>query len=434
MPKELSNFSEIAARLGPSPTAVVHSAFAEPQTLLRQLAKTAPLLHGARFYCLMPVRPPPYIQTEIEADAAASFEVITFMPGAGLRRAVNSGQARVERCSFSAIPQFFSSARSKVRLLLLQVSPPDASGQVSLGITVDYMKAVLAKKPLVVAQINAHMPSTCGDTLLPLAALDYVFYHEEDLVSTGAPREADDGVDQVIAKHVAALVEPGDVLQAGIGALPDLVLAQLDHLRNLGGHTGILSASWQRLIENGVVNNSSKKEFRGATITTMAGGNAPFYRFLHRNPLVEFHPCSLTHSQKTLAAIDRLCAISSVLQIDLAGNCNAEKVAGRVIAAPGGLPDFARAASRLADGKSIIALRSSFFSKQQGKLVSNIVAAFPEHSPLSLPGCHVNFAVSEYGVAALKGLSSSERAKALIGIAHPEHQAQLRRQLQGKSC
>lgn len=423
MPKELFSFSEIAARLGPSPTVVVHSAFAEPQALLRQLAEAAPLLHGAQIYCLMPMVPPSYIQKE----AASHFEVTTFMPGAGLRRAVNSGLARLEHCTFSAIPQFFSPANIKVDLLLLQVSPPDASGHVSLGITVDYMRAVLAQKPLVAAQVNARMPCTCGDALLPWAALDYVLHHEEDLVSTGAATEAD-AVDQAIAGHVAALVEPGDVLQVGIGTLPDLVLGRLDHLHNLGGHTGILSAGWQRLIENGVVNNSTKKEFRGTTITTMAGGDASLYHFLHRNPLVEFHPCSLTHSRKTLIAIDRLCAINSVLQMDLAGNCNAESVAGRLIAAPGGLPDFARAASQLRRGKSIIALRSSFFSKQQDKLVSNIVAAFPEHTPLSLPGDCVDFAVSEYGAAALRGLSLSARAKALIAIAHPEHRAPLQRQ------
>ncbi|MGI6637552.1 MAG: acetyl-CoA hydrolase/transferase family protein [Desulfobulbus sp.] len=428
MPKELSIFSEIAARLGPSPTVVVHSAFAEPQTLLRQLAEAALLLHGARLFCLMPMVSPPYIQ----AEAVAHFKVITFMPGTGLRRAVNSGLAQVERCSFSAIPQFFAPTNIKVHLLLLQVSPPDASGHVSLGITVDYMRAVLAQKPLVVAQVNARMPCTCGDTLLPLTALDYVLHHEEDLVRTGTPIGAD-AVDQAIAEHVAGLVEPGDVLQVGIGTLPDLVLGRLDHLRNLGGHTGILSAGWQRLIENGVVNNSTKKEFCGTTITTMAGGDASLYRFLHRNPLVEFHPCSLTHSQKTLAAIDRLCAVNSVLQMDLAANCNAESVAGRIIAAPGGLPDFARAASQLTRGKSIVALRSSFVARQTGKRVSNIVADFYDKAPVSLSGKYVDFAVTEYGVAALEGLSASQRAKALIALAHPEHQQQLHQQLRRKT-
>ncbi len=428
MPKELSSFSEIAARLGPSPTVVVHSAFAEPQRLLHHFAEAAPLFHGARLYCLMPMIPPHYIQ----ADAASHFEVVTFMPGAGLRRAVNNGQARVERCTVSTIPQFFSPAKNAVHLLLLQVSPPDVSGHVSLGVTVDYMAAVLAHKPLVVAQINPRMPFTCGDTRLPLAALDYVLHHEEDLVSTGAAKDAD-AVDQAIARHVAGLVEPGDVLQVGIGVLPELVLGQLDHLRNLGCHTGILSLGWQRLIERGVVNNSTKKQFRGKTITAMAGGDTLWYRFLHRNPLIEFHPCSLTHSQKTLAAIDNFCAINSVLQVDLAGNGNAERVAGRVIAAPGGLPDFAGAASRSVGGKSIIALRSGFVRQKENTRVSNIVAQFSEHTPVSVSGEQVDFVVSEYGVAALKGLSASARAQALMNIAHPEQRERLQRQFAGKT-
>lgn len=428
MPKELSNFSEIAARLGPSPTVVVQSAFAEPQSLLRQLTEAAPLMHGARLYCLMPMVIPPYIH----ADAARHFEVVTFMPGAGLRRAVNDNQAQVERCTFSAIPQLFSTGKIAVHLLVLQVSSPDDTGHVSLGISVDYMTAALAQKPLVVAQINPHMPFTSGDTRLPLTALDYVLHHEESLVQTGSPTEAE-AADQAIAKHVAGLVEPGDVLQVGIGTLPDLVLGHLGHLHNLGAHTGILSAGWQRLIESGVVNNSSKKQFRGKTIATMAGGDRPFYQFLHRNPLVEFYPCSLTHSLETLVAIDRLCAINSVLQMDVAGNCNAEGVAGRIIAAPGGLPDFARGASLAVRGKSIVALRSSFVARQTGKRVSNIVANFYDKAPVSLSGKYVGFAVTEYGVAALEGLSASQRAKALIALAHPEHQQQLHQQQRRKT-
>ncbi|NLZ17358.1 MAG: hypothetical protein GX087_06450 [Desulfobulbaceae bacterium] len=423
MPISLSSFSEIAARVGPSPVVVVHSAFAEPQRLLQQFAEAAPLFHGARLYCLMPMVVPPYAR----AGAIQHFKVTTFMPGAGLRQAVNKGQARVEPCNFAAIPQLFSSGKVRANLLLLQVSPSDASGQVSLGISIDYVAAVLAQKPLVVAQVNPRMPVTSGNTCLPVSALDYVLHHEEDLVDTGTASSGDE-VDQAIARHVAGLIEPGDVLQVGIGTLPDLVLGHLEHLHNLGCHTGILSAGWQKLIENGVVNNSTKKHFRGISIATMAGGNRCFYDFLHRNGAIEFHPCSLTHNLKTLVTIDGLCAINSVLQMDLAGNCNAEGVDGRVIAAPGGLPDFAQGASGAVRGKSIIALRSSFIHRQSGKRQGNIVASFNASTPISLSCQYVDYAISEYGVAALRGLSPTQRAKALIAIAHPEHRHQLRQQ------
>lgn len=427
MPTSLSSFAEIAARVGPSPTVVVHSAFAEPQGLLQQFAEAAASFAGASLYCLMPMIMPPYAR----AGAIEHFKVCTFMPGAGLRQAVNKGQARVERCNFAAIPQLFSAGKIRVNLLLLQVSPPDASGQVSLGVSIDYVAAVLAQKPLVVAQVNPRMPVTSGDTRLPVTALDYVLHHEEELVNTGTSSSGDEA-DQAIAKHVAGLIEPGDVLQVGIGTLPDLVLGHLEHLHNLGCHTGILSAGWQRLIESGVVNNSTKKHFRGTSIATMAGGNRSFYDFLHRNRAIEFHPCSITHSLKTLTAIDGLCAINSVLQMDLAGNCNAESVAGRVIAAPGGLPDFAQGATKAVRGKSIIALRSSFICRQSGARLGNIVANLNGNTPVALSCQHVDFAVSEYGAAALRGLSPMQRAKALIAIAHPEHRQQLRQQMEDK--
>ena len=418
MPDYFVSFADIARRVPSAPTVVVHSDFAEPQTLVRRFAEQAALFSGARVYSLMPMAEPAYL----EGEAARHIQAVSFFPGGGLRRAVNSGAARIHRCNLSEIGALFDGDTLRADLLLLQVSRPNHRGEVSLGVSVDYMPAVLAQKPLVVAQINAQMPFTSGATAIPLDAIDYVIEQDEPLVAFGESR-ADD-LDQIIARHVAGLVNDGDVIQAGIGALPDRVLANLGHLKHLGGHTGIITAAWRTLIESGVVDNSRKPIFRGVTLTTMAGGDQGFYDFLHHNPAVEFHPCALTHDFNLLRAIPNLCAINSVLQLDLAASGNAEQVGGRIIAAPGGLVDFARGASAAPGGKSIIALRSSFVAKNGGRL-SNILPALDPGQPVTLAGEHVGLVVTEYGVADLRGASPAQKAQALIAVAHPEHRAWL---------
>lgn len=421
-PPQLTDFSALASQLKPAPTVVIHSDFAEPQTLVQQFAYNAALFSGAAVYSLMPMLEPAYISGE----AAQHLNPVTFFPGSGLRRAVNSGAACINRCNLSQIAGLFDSGEIRADLLLLQVSQPNEKGEVSLGISVDYMRAVLKQNPVVVAQINSRMPFTCGDTRIALVDIDYCIEVDEPLVSVSEGRA--DETDQIIARHVAGLVDDGDVIQAGIGALPDLVLANLSHLKNLGGHSGIITAAWRELIETGVVDNSRKPVFPGVTVTTMAGGNQDFYDYLDHNSVIEFHPCNITHSIDTLRNIPGLCAINSVLQMDLNGNANAESVNGRVIAAPGGLPDFARGASEALRGKSIIALRSSFTGKD-GVRVSNIVPRLDAASPVSLHSQHIGFVVTEYGVADVRSLAPQDKARALIAVAHPEQRDALQREL-----
>jgi 4-hydroxybutyrate CoA-transferase len=399
----------------------VHSAFAQPGYLLERFADASADFAGATVYSLMPMSEPAYGAPAV----VESLNLVTFFPGTGLRRTVNQGLATIDRQNLSDIPGLFSTGKRHADLVLLQVSAPNADGDVSLGIAVDYLPAVLAQKPFVVAQVNPRMPFTAGDTRLSLGDIDVCVDVDEPL--TELPASAGDAVESAIADHVAGLVEDGDVLQAGIGSLPDLVLARLDHLKHLGGHTGIITAAWRRLIEAGVVDNSRKKRFAGTTVTTMAGGDAGFYTFLDNNPAIEFHACDQTHGREVLAAIDGLCAINSVLQMDLAGNANAETVNGRRIAAIGGLADFAGGASRAPGGKSIIALRSAFRQRDSGELVSNMIPRLDGNAPLSLASDSIDFVVTEYGVAPLRGLNADARARALIGIAHPSFRDDLSR-------
>lgn len=416
--KRLENPDALLAGLREGTTIVLHSGFAEPRGLARMLARQACAMQGVRVVSMMPMGEAPYGQPGLASQLA----LYTFFPGKGLRAALDAGQVQALRHPLSAIPSLFDSGAWRADVLLLQVSSPDEHGRVSLGVSVDYMRAVLAQRPVVIAEINPRMPQTCGDTLLPVSEIDWF------VEAIDAPEEAiaapADAVDEQIARNVASLVDDGAVLQVGIGTLPDRVAAHLGHLQHLGLHSGIVTEAVRPLIESGALDNSTKRFKPGVSVAAMAGGSQSFYDFLDRNVAIELHPCSTTHDARLLVGMDGLCAINSVLQVDLHGQANAETVAGRRISLPGGLPDFASGARRARGGRSILALRSTVGRKAMSSIVAKLDTGDP-----TLKADQVDFVVTEYGVAPMHGGDLSMRAAALVAVAHPDHRDELARQV-----
>jgi 4-hydroxybutyrate CoA-transferase len=409
--KLVKDLASIVSLTKPNATVVLHSGCSEPAALAQQFASRAE--HLLNLITFMSMGPSPYVLPNVK--------VRTFYPGKGLRKNIAGGQVEVIRCPLSKIPALFNSGEIKADVLLLKVSPPDEHGKMSLGISVDYMRAVLDQNPLVIAEIDPRVPRTCGDVAVLPEEIDYV------VESSGPPQEvisqtAND-IDRSIAGNVASLVNSGAVIQTGIGALPDLVLGQLSHLRDLGIHTGIVTDAIVPLLKSGAVTNAGKAHFPGRCVTTIAAGSQAFYDYLHNNADIEFHPCSVTHDAKTLAEIDGLVSINSVLEVDLDGRANAERIDGRVIAGPGGLPDFSTGASRAKGGVSIIALRATSPKGDR----SNIRVALGSDAPVSAEAGQIDYIVTEFGVAHIRDLSPVDRAQALISIAHPEWRASLRR-------
>jgi 4-hydroxybutyrate CoA-transferase len=388
---------------------VLHSGHAQPPVLAEMLAQHAPDLHGVRVLATMPVVAAPYASPE----ALTHLTVESWMPGLGLRQAALADGLHLMRHTVFDWPALFAHGDWRADVLMLQVSPVDADGRVSLGVSVDFMQAALASARCVVAEINPHMPNTCGDSRFSAERIDwFVPTHQPVQV---AKVVAPDAVDQRIAEHVASLVSDGAVVQIGMGSLPEGVLARLGHLRHLGLHTGIFTDGMQALMASGVVDNSTKRFKPGVSVATMAGGSADVYRYLHRNPAVEMHPCDVTHGPQVLAQMDGFCAINSALQVDLSGCVNAEWVGSRRISLPGGLPNFAQGAMQAKKGMAIIAMRSVHGPDQR----SSIVAQLAAHGPAALQGQDYHCLVTEHGVAHLHGLSPRARAQAIARVAHP---------------
>lgn len=243
---------------------------------------------------------------------------------------------------------------------------------------------------------------------------------DEELFEVGLP--AIGPVQEAIGKHVADLIEDGSTLQIGYGGIPDAVVMQLQHKRDLGIHAEMVGDGILSLVESGAVTNRRKTFMPGKMVATFALGSRKLYRFLHRNPMLEMHPVDFTNDPYIAARNDKLCAINATLQIDLLGQCGSESLGHLPYSGTRGQVDFVRAANRSKDGKTFIVRPST----AKNDSVSRIAPVLSPGTHVSTSKNDINYVVTEFGVAQLRGKSAKQRAEALIGIAHPDFRSELR--------
>lgn len=298
------------------------------------------------------------------------------------------------------------------------VSPMDRHGYMSFGTGNDYSTKVARSAKRLVVEVNENMPRVYGEgAQLHVSEVDAVVENHQPLLELSVRGPTHE--DEVIARTVAGLVPDAACLQMGVGALPNIVCEALKDRNDLGIHTEALNPGLVDLVRAGVVTNRLKALDRGKTVFTFAMGQKAMYDYLNDNPAVESRPVDYVNDPKVIAQNDNVISINATLQIDLTGACNSEHMLGHQYSASGGQLDFVRGAFASRGGKSIIAARST---AAKGK-VSRIVARLD--GPVTTPRIDTHYVVTEFGLANLKGLSSMERAKALIGLAHPEFRDEL---------
>ena len=338
-----------------------------------------------------------------------------------LRSLREAGRLEVVPAHYSALPRLFAERLLPADIGLVQVSPPDPDGCCSMGIGADYAPDAAMHSRTLIAEINHRMPATRGTPGIPLDRFAAAF--ETDRPLPEAPDRTPDEIDVAIAGHVAGLVEDGDTIQIGVGALPTAILDGLSGHENLGFHAGMLTDGVLRLVSQGVITGRRKEIDEGLVVTGTAIGSADLYARLDEMP-VEFRPASYTHSARVLARFSRLVAINSALEVDLTGQVGAEVAGGRYLGGIGGQADFSGAAARTG-ARSIIALRSRAGAE------STIVAAL-RGVPVTTARADVDVVVTEHGVAHLRGCALSERPGRLAAIAAPEHRDKLHRAMKGQ--
>ena len=396
----------------------LHSVACAPQKLIQALCARgrAGELTNVTIQHLHTEGPAPYTRPEFEGV----FQLESFFVGHNVRRATQEGYA-------DYIPVFLNDTQRLIRedylhvnVAMVQVSPPDKHGYVSLGTSVDASLAAVECADTVIGVINPRVPRAFGDAMIPLSLID--LRCEDDAPLLEAAPAAPNEVETQIGRNVAALIEDGATLQMGIGAIPNAVLAQLGNHKNLGIHTEMFSDGLLPLVERGVVNGAEKCADRGRIVATFLMGSQKLYDFIDDNPGVLMNDVGYTNSIDVIRRNPKVTSINSAIQVDLTGQVCADSVGTKFYSGVGGQIDFIRGAAASRGGKPIIAMPSV-----TTKGVSKIAPVLDPGAGVVTTRASLHWLVTEYGAVNLYGKSLQDRAKLMISIAHPQHREALDR-------
>jgi acyl-CoA hydrolase len=393
----------------------VQGGAATPSVLLDALVARATQLSDCRLIHLHCEGPAPHLRREM----AGHFRHLALFIGANAREAVNEGRAEYLPVFLSDVPHLFRRGTLPIDVALVNVTPPDAHGFCSLGVSVDATLGAVQSARTVVAQLNRSMPRTLGDSFIHVSQIALAV--EADQPPYAHPPAKLDDVELRIGEHVAALVPDGATLQMGIGAIPSAVGAALGNKRDLGIHTEMFTDVVVDLVEKGVITGARKDINRGKIVSAFLMGSERLYQFVDDNPMVEMRPVDYTNDPGVIRRFRRMTAINSAIEVDLTGQVCADSIGHRLYSGVGGQMDFIRGAALAEEGRAIIALPSTACRGE----ASRIVPTLKPGAGVVTTRAHVQTIVTEFGVAELHGRSIAERARALIAIAHPRFRDEL---------
>ena len=396
----------------------IHGGAAVPEILVNALVKRAPELRNVTIG---------HIHIEGEAPYADplykdSFYVNSFFLSRNVRNIMKAGNGSYTPVFLSDMPLLFDRKHIKVDVVLIQVSPPDKFGFCSIGVSVEASKSAIRNAKYVIAKVNEQMPRTYGDALIHIDEIDFLVEHNAPIFSLNLTQP--NAIETQIARHIVPLIEDGSTLQLGIGNIPNATLAEMSHLKNLGIHTELLTEGVLGLVKKGVINGYEKKIDKGKIIASFVMGSQELYDFIDHNPSVEIAEASYTNEVSVIRQNPKVISINSAIEVDITGQVCADSIGTTIYSGFGGQIDFVRGAMLSEGGKSIIAFHSV---TNEGE--SKIVPFLKQGAGVVTTRAHVQYIVTEYGVAELFGKNLKQRAKALIAIAHPNHRENLEKAL-----
>lgn len=388
----------------------VQAAGATPSVLTKALSERASELRNVEICHLHTEGEAPYANPEL----AESFHVNSFFIGANVRHTLKAGNGSYTPVFLSELPHLFRKRVLELDVVFIHVSPPDRHGYCSLGVSVEATVAAIENAKIVVAQVNPQMPRTFGDGILHESEIDYLVEVNEQLhthdVKPFTPEE------EKIGEYVASLIEDKSTLQMGIGSIPNAALSKLTNHKDLGLHTEMFSDGVIDLIEKDVINCNYKGTTRGRALATFLMGSKRLYEFVHDNPFIELRESSTVNDTAYIRKNSKMVAINSAIEVDVTGQVCADSIGGKMYSGVGGQMDFMRGASLSPGGKAIIALPSV---TKRGE--SRIVPFLKQGAGVVTTRSHVQYIITEYGIANLYGKTLKQRATEMIKIAHPNH-------------
>lgn len=381
-----------------------------PQVMVEALTQAYQAFHNVSIYHMLCLGEAKYTAPEMSGH----FRHITNFVGANTRKAVAEKRADFFPALFSEVPAMMRSRLIPIDVAIVQLSYPDDNGYCSFGISSDYSKPSTENAHIIIGELNRQMPYIGGDNLIHISQLDYIVEADYPLYTIPPPTMGP--TEEAIGRYCASLIEDGSTLQLGIGAIPDAVLLFLTDKKDLGVHMEMFSDGVLELVKKGVINGKKKTLHPEKLIGTFLMGSSELYEFVNNNPAVEFYPVDYVNDPRIIAQNDQMISINSCLEVDLNSQVNSEVIGTTQFSGMGGQIDYIRGASWSKNGKSILAMPST---AKRGT-VSRIVANLSEGTPVTTSRNEVDYVVTEYGIAKMKGKTLKERAMSLINIAHPD--------------
>ncbi|MBT3067225.1 acetyl-CoA hydrolase/transferase family protein [Rhodoferax sp. U11-2br] len=394
---------------------VVPTGVGEPPALLTALSEIRRSLLDVKVAQILAIRKYAYL----DPDTMDHIRHVALFYGAATRAGGQAGWVDFIPNYFSEIPSLIRRDQMPADVVFSMASGMDAHGYFSLSLAADYTMAAIAKARAVVLEVNPNVPFAFGNCHVHISQVAALVESNEPVLEVGLPQIGP--VQEAIGKYVADLIDDGATLQIGYGGIPDAVVMQLTTKHDLGIHTEMIGDGILTLVESGAVTNKRKNYLPGKMVATFALGSKRLYQFMDRNPALEIHPVDFTNPPALAGKNDNLVAINATLQIDLLGQCGSESLGHVQYSGTGGQADFVRAANMSNGGKSFIVLPST----AKGDSISRIVPVLSPGTHVSTSKNDVNYVVTEFGVAQLHGKSAKQRARELIGIAHPDFRAEL---------
>lgn len=413
-----SRGAEAISRIRPGQRVFIGSSCGEPQHLMRELTNAFESLTDIEIVRLFNLETTPLTLIANKTGDQA-LNIRSFYAGSAKTRSIARNQRFLTPVNLSAVPRLFKSRMLPIHAALIQVSPPDDFGWMSLGVAVDITLAAAESADLVIAQVNPRMPRVLGRSFIHVNDVDVFVEHEEPLlcIAETPEVEAAKGIARMVASR---LIEDGSTIAIGLGAASEAVLLALSNKNDLGVHTQYLTGDMMHLFSRGVITNRRKGFNEGKMVASSAIGHADFYEFLNDNPAIEFHPSDYVNDPAVIARHNKMVAMSVAMTIDLTGQVAADALPQNQFSGVTGVLDFMRGATMSPGGKSILMLPST---ASQGKK-SRIVPILSD-TAVVVPRSDVQHVVTEYGAVNLFGKSFQERALGLISIAHPDFRDEL---------
>lgn len=417
---------EAMGLIRPGQRVFIGSSCGEPQHLVRALSETSSYFTDLEIVRLLALESTP-LTLIANKTKNQSLNIRSFYLGSASPKSIEAQKRFITPINLSAVPRLFKSRSLPIHVALIQVTPPDDFGWMSLGISVDITLSAAWSADLVIAQVNPRMPRVLGQSFIHVNDVDVIVEHEEPLITVGDPPKLESA--NTIAKLIARLVDDGSTIQISPGATTRATLVALSDKNDLGIHSEYLTKGIMRLVSMGVVTNRKKGFNDGKLVASAAIGSENLYEFLDDNPSIEFHPSDYVNDPGIIRRHNKMTSLNVALAMDLTGQVAADALPYNHFSGITGMLDFIRGSARAEKGKSVLMLPSTNVDGTKSRIVPIL-----KNTSVVVPRGDVHYVVTEYGAFNMFGKTLQERAMGMISIAHPDFRDELFLRLRKWAC